>query len=297
MRQARSLDRVALALMLLCCMSWGLQQVLAKLALAEVPPITQAAIRSVGGTIIIGGWSWWRDPSVFRRDGTLWPGIAAGVLFALEFLALFIGLQWTSASHAALFLYTAPFFVALGAAFLLPQERLRASQWLGLTLSFIGVAIALGVSTQQGMTPVIGDLLTLAAGAFWGMVTLTVKATQVELGPGRQGAALPARGFRRAPRARRFRDGRELADEALSRAGRELALPDDLGCRRHLSHLVLALAAISCRARCPRFTFVTPLMGVLAGHFLLGDAMESGLVLAVALVLGGIILVNRPRPV
>ena len=44
------------------------------------------------------------------------------------------------------------------------------------------------------------------------------------------------------------------------------------------------------------FTFVTPLMGVLAGHFLLGDAMESGLVLAVALVLGGIILVNRPRP-
>jgi drug/metabolite transporter (DMT)-like permease len=45
------------------------------------------------------------------------------------------------------------------------------------------------------------------------------------------------------------------------------------------------------------FTFVTPLIGVFAGHFLLGDAMESGLVLAVALVLGGIILVNRPRPV
>ena len=297
MRQARSLDRVALSLMLLCCVSWGLQQVLAKLALAEVPPITQAAIRSVGGTLIIGGWSWWRDRSVFRRDGSFWPGIATGVLFALEFLALFIGLQWTSASHAALFLYTAPFFVALGAAFLLPHERLRAGQWLGLMLSFIGVAIALGVSTQQGMTPVIGDLLTLAAGAFWAMVTLTVKATRLSTAPGRQGSALPACGLRRAPRARRFRHGRELAEQ-----GCLSCRPQACSTRRSgLPASPISSGIGSCgnimRARCRPSPSSRPLMGVLAGHFLLGDAMESGLVLAVALVLGGIILVNRPRPV
>ena len=45
------------------------------------------------------------------------------------------------------------------------------------------------------------------------------------------------------------------------------------------------------------FTFVTPLMGVLAGHFILGDPMDAGVIIAVALVLGGIILVNRPRAV
>jgi drug/metabolite transporter (DMT)-like permease len=295
MRQARSLDRIALALMLLCCMSWGLQQVLAKLALAEVPPITQAAIRSVGGTIIIGGWSWWRDPNVFRRDGTLWPGIAAGVLFALEFLALFIGLQWTSASHAALFLYTAPFFVALGAAFLLPQERLRASQWLGLALSFIGVAIALGVSTHQGLTPVIGDLLTLTAGAFWAMVTLTVKATRLSSVP-----AAKVLLYQLAVSA-------VLLALAAFVTGESFPLRLSLVPAASLLYQTIWVAGVTYliwywllrqyhAGELSAFTFVTPLMGVLAGHFLLGDAMESGLILAVALVLGGIILVNRPRP-
>ena len=222
--------------------------------------------------------------------------IAAGVLFALEFLALFIGLQWTSASHAALFLYTAPFFVALGAAYLLPQERLRASQWLGLALSFVGVAIALGVSTQQGMTPVLGDLLTLAAGAFWGMVTLSVKATRLSTAP--------------AAKVLLY----QLAVSAVLLAFAAFMMGESLPMRvsfvpaASLLYQTIRVAGVTYliwywllrqyhAGEMSSFTFVTPLIGVFAGHFLLGDAMESGLVLAVALVLGGIILVNRPRPV
>src|SRR5262245_45524452 len=98
MNKARSLDRLAVSLVLMCCLSWGVQQVLAKLALAEVPPISQAAIRSLGGAAIVGGYALWRERSIFALDATLWPGVFAGILFALEFLLLFIGLQWTSAS-------------------------------------------------------------------------------------------------------------------------------------------------------------------------------------------------------
>src|SRR5580693_4227680 len=103
MKTARSLDRVAISLILMCCVSWGVQQVLAKLALAEVPPISQAAIRSLGGTLIVGTYALARERGIFTRDATLWPGILAGTLFALEFLFLFMGLQWTTASHAILF--------------------------------------------------------------------------------------------------------------------------------------------------------------------------------------------------
>jgi len=296
MRQARSLDRLAFSLMFLCCASWGLQQVLAKLALVEVPPVTQAAIRSIGGTIIIGGWSWWRDRSVFKRDGTFWPGLAAGVLFAVEFLTLFVGLQWTSASHAALFLYTAPFFVALGAAFVLPHERLRAGQWLGLALSFIGVAIALGVSTREGMSPVIGDLLTLTAGAFWGTLTLTVKATRLNSVPAAKvllyqlavsAVLLTLATFvmgESLPRTLSFVPAASLLYQTVWVAGVTYLIWYWLLRQYHAGEM-------------SAFTFVTPLMGVLAGHFLLGDALDAGLVLAVVLVLGGIILVNRPRPV
>ena len=58
-------------------------------------------------------------------------GLIAGVLFGVEFLLIFPALQFTAASRATLFIYTAPFFVALGSGFLL-GEKLRAVQWLGL---------------------------------------------------------------------------------------------------------------------------------------------------------------------
>jgi drug/metabolite transporter (DMT)-like permease len=293
MRSARSLDRVALALMLLCCASWGVQQVLAKLALAEVPPVTQAAIRSIGGTLIIGAWCCWRDPSIFKRDGTMWPGIATGMVFALEFLSLFLGLQWTSASRAALFLYTAPFFVALGAAFVLPQERLRSSQWVGLALSFIGVAIALGVSRQQGFPTVIGDVLALVAGALWAALTLIVKATRLRAAPAAKVllyqlfvsavmlVAVALAMGEKMPSRLSFVPAASLLYQSVWVAGFTYLVWYWLLRRYHSGEI-------------SAFTFVTPLIGVLAGYFLLGDALDAGLIVAVALVLGGIILVNRP---
>jgi drug/metabolite transporter (DMT)-like permease len=293
MQTARSLDRLAISLMLMCCLSWGVQQVLAKLALAEVGPISQAAIRSLGGAFIVGAFAFWREPGIFARDATLWPGIAAGVLFALEFLSLFVGLQWTSASHAILFLYTAPFFVALGAAFLLPLERLRPAQWLGLGLSFLGVALALGTSTQIGPKALLGDLLALAAGALWAGTTLIVKGTALRKAP-----ATKTLLYQLALSAVFLIAAAFLAGESL---------PTRLSLVPALSVLyqVVWIAGVTFlvwfwllrqyhSGELSSFTFLTPLMGVLAGHFVLGDRLDLGLILAVALVLCGIFLVNRP---
>jgi drug/metabolite transporter (DMT)-like permease len=48
-------------------------------------------------------------------------------------------------------------------------------------------------------------------------------------------------------------------------------------------------------SRLSAFTFLTPLFGVLAGHLVLGDPITPAFAGAVALVVGGLILVNRPR--
>jgi drug/metabolite transporter (DMT)-like permease len=293
MQPARSLDRLAVSLMLMCCLSWGVQQVLAKLALVEVPPISQAAIRSLGGAVIIGAVALWRERGIFVRDATLWPGVLAGTLFALEFLFLFIGLQWTSASHAILFLYTAPFFVALGAAFLLPNERLRPAKWLGLALSFIGVGLALGTSTQEGPKALFGDLLTLLAGALWGATTVLVKGTGLRFAPATKIllyqlsvsavflVAAAVIGGERLPTQLSFVPAISVIYQVVWIAGVTFLVWFWLLRQYHSGEL-------------SSFTFLTPLMGVLAGHFLLGDRLDFGLVLAVALVLGGIVLVNRP---
>ena len=48
-------------------------------------------------------------------------------------------------------------------------------------------------------------------------------------------------------------------------------------------------------SRLSAFTFLTPLFGVFAGHVVLGDPITPGFAAAVALVIGGLILVNRPK--
>ena len=146
---ARSLDRVSITLMLVICFSLGFNQVAAKVALVDVPPLVQAALRSAAATIILGFGASWYEPQLYARDRTLWPGLILGFFFSLEFAGLFLGLQFTTASHAVLFLYTAPFFVALGLRLFVPDERLRALQWGGMLLSFIGVADAEMVISQM----------------------------------------------------------------------------------------------------------------------------------------------------
>src|SRR5258708_16519820 len=138
----RPLSPGAVAVMLMLCLSWGFNQIAVKLALPDIPPFLQATIRSAGALpvlLIIGSL---RGVKFFERDGTLSAGLFAGVLFGAEFVLIFRGLLLTSASRAVVFLYTAPFFVALG-SFQVLGERLSGVQWGGLALSFLGVALAI----------------------------------------------------------------------------------------------------------------------------------------------------------
>ncbi|MGZ8316388.1 MAG: EamA family transporter, partial [Telluria sp.] len=48
-------------------------------------------------------------------------------------------------------------------------------------------------------------------------------------------------------------------------------------------------------SRLSAFTFLTPLFGVASGHFVLGEPISWAFGLAVALVVGGLVLVNRPN--
>src|ERR1700721_3077123 len=183
----RPLSPGAVAWMLMLCLSWGFNQIAVKLTLPDVPPMLQAMIRSAGALPVLLLIARMRGVRMFERDGTLGAGLFAGLLFGLEFVLLFHGLKLTSASRAVVFLYTAPFFVALGSYQFL-GERLRASQWGGLALSFIGVALAIGVPQADVDAKVLlGDLMIVGGGALWAATTLIVKATALLRAPAEKG--------------------------------------------------------------------------------------------------------------
>ena len=109
------LGALPVALLLLCCLAWGLNQVAIKMSVAGVSPLLGAGLRSLVAAALVWLWCGMRGEPLFRRDGTGAYGLLIGLMFAAEVALIYWGLACTTASRSVIFLYSAPFFVALGA--------------------------------------------------------------------------------------------------------------------------------------------------------------------------------------
>ncbi|WP_068826550.1 DMT family transporter [Pseudomonas sp. BMS12] len=179
-------DGFLFQLMLVLCAIWGSQQVAIKLAAEDISPLLQVALRSAIAAALVGMLLLWQGTWRGWLRTTWAAGALAGALFALEFFFIARGLQYTSASHMAVFLYTAPIFSALGLHLLLPSERLRSLQWLGIGLCFGGVTLAFGGAGEWALLDsrmLLGDALGLCAGMAWGATTLVVRGSRLSEAP------------------------------------------------------------------------------------------------------------------
>lgn len=291
----RPLDAVAIALIVLLCLSWGFNQVAVKLAMHDIPPLLQSTIRSALGALIVALWCRMRGIPLFARDGTLIPGLAAGVAFAAEFYCVFQGLVYTTASRAVLFIYLAPFFVVLGARFVLPDDRFKPWQWAGLGLSFAGMVVAFGLPTPA-LDPrqMLGDILMVAAALAWAITTLIIKATRLSAI-----ASEKVLLYQLVVSVPLLGGAAYTAGETITRMPDALALSS-------LAYQTIWVVSVTFAIwfamvkkfsanRVSAFTFLTPLFGVAAGYLVLGEPLTPAFAAAVALVAGGLVLVNRTK--
>src|SRR3954469_4106121 len=290
----RPLSPGAVALMLMLCLSWGFNQIAVKLALPEIPPMLQALIRSAGALPVLLLIARLRGVKIFQRDGTLGAGLFAGLLFGLEFVLIFRGLKLTSASRAVVFLYTAPFFVALGSYQFL-GERLRGSQWGGLGLSFAGVALAIGVPQADVDADVLwGDLMIVGGGALWAATTLIAKATAL-----RHAAPEKALGYQVALSIPILGLAAWIWGETIARVPGPLTL----SLMAYQAVWVVGLTFLLwfmlvqtySASKLSAFTFITPLFGVVASYFIMHDTLTLAFGAAALLVVAGLYLVNKPE--
>jgi len=282
--------------MVMLCLSWGFNQIAVKLALPDIPPLLQATIRSTGGVMIIMVVAWFRGVPLFARDGTLKAGILAGIFFGLEFILIYRGLLYTTASRAVVFLYVAPFVVALGSKRFL-GEQLNRLQWCGLALSFAGVALAIGVPQPSVDAKVIlGDIMLVGGGILWAATTLVVKGSRLQQAPAEKTLAyqvavsVPILGL-----------GAMLSGETITHMPSPLAL----GLMAYQTFWVVGttfliwffLIKSYSASKLSSFTFMTPLFGVIGGYFVMHDALTWAFLGAALLVIAGLYLVNRPSEV
>jgi len=293
-KENQILDLTAITILVVLCASWGVTQVAIKVANSGVSPLFQSAIRSMGATILVWIWMTARRESMLERDGTLWWGIAAGLLFSAEFILIYWGLEFTHASRAVIFLYMSPFVVALGAQLFVPGENLKKIQVLGLCCAFAGIIVAFRESLSfPSYRMLLGDSMLAAAAVLWGATTVLIKASPLA----------------------RIKPSKTLMYQLAVSA---VVLPigslikDEPGIFRmtpliagSLVYQTIWVAFITYLAwfwlirhyppsRLASFTFLTPLFGVMAGGLLLNEPMTRGLLVALVLVGMGIYMVNRP---
>ena len=289
------LDTLAVSLLLACCIFWGLQQVLIKATLAEIPPMFQASLRLWGATALLWLWCLWRKVPLLTRDGSLKAGLLAGGLFAAEFACIYIGLQHTTASRLTVFLYTSPFWVAVLVPLWVKSEKLHGLQWLGLVCAFAGVVFALREGfAGSGMATLRGDVLALAAGMFWGLTTLVIRASNLA-----KISAEKLLFYQLGVSAVCF----PLLSLALGEAWVWRFSPfaiTSLVLQTAVGAFASYLAWMWMLGRYPAtkisvFVFLTPLFALLFGALWLKETVTPGLVAALCAVALGIVLVNRQR--
>jgi len=288
------LDPRAIFLLLLCCLLWGINQVAAKAGLTEITPLWQAGLRSVIAGLLVWAWSASRGIKLFERDGSLWGGLIAGLLFAAEFACIFVGLQYTSASRMVVFIYLSPFVVALGMPWIAHGEALSARQWVGLVLAFGAIAFAFAEGFSAPGTPLQwwGDALGVAAALLWGGTTLAIRATKLSSAPAEKTLLYQLGVSAVALCAAALLSGEALP---LHWSPRLIGL---FGFQAVIVSFASYLAWFwlirhYAATRLAVFTLSTPLFGLMAGTLLLGEGISARLVAALAALAVGIALVNQ----
>ncbi len=290
------LDGRAVALILGCCLIWGLNQVVMKVTLPVIPPLMQGAMRSLIAAAFVGWWARRRGIALWPADGGNRAGVLAGAVFAVEFCCVYWGLQFTTASRATVFLYLAPFVVAIGMPFISASERLRPIQVIGLCLAFGGLAatfhegFAAGSGAPKGQW--LGDLLAVGGAVFWGMTTLIVRASPLS-------HAAPERTL-----FAQLAISAPLMGAASWLAGEPAPQWDSAVAWLSMGYqgIVIAFASYLTwfwllrhypATRVSAFTFLSPVFGMVAGVVLLGDPLTGALLSGLFGVAMGLVLVNR----
>jgi drug/metabolite transporter (DMT)-like permease len=267
--------------------------VAAKLAAPGLSLVMQGGLSCGIALILLLGWARLRGTPLFERDGSLWPGLLAGALFATEFLFIFAGLNYTGASRMVVFIYLTPCLTALGLHAFVPSERLEAGKWAGIALAFAGIAVAFWDGFASDRSSLLGDAFGVLAAVLWAGTTVVIRTTKLSVvSPAKTlfyqigicALTLPVVSVLIGEPG--VVELTPLVWASLFYQGMVVTFASYLAWFWLLTRYMATRLSV--------FTFLTPLFGVIAGVIVLHEPLRPAFVGAVVLVGAGIYLVNRP---
>ena len=281
-------------ILVLLCFLWGGNAVSIKFSNQGMPPLMAAALRSLVSGALLWAYARMKGQAVAFPPGQTRHALVIGLLFGLEFFFVYWGLTFTPASRSLIFLYTHAFWVALGAHFLLKDDRLTPAKLFGLVLAFSGVASVFQARSPE-LPPFywVGDLMALSGAIFWAATTLYVKRITEKVSLNHH-QTLFAQLIYSFP--------------VLALGSVVFELPPDLDftplvlASLFYQSVVVAFASFlvwfwlihrHTVSRLAAFTFMAPLFGVILGGLVLDEPVTLLVWVGVACVAGGLYAVNR----
>ncbi|MEI6098699.1 MAG: DMT family transporter [Alphaproteobacteria bacterium] len=290
MRKDR-LDSTGIGALLAVSLLLAFNQIIVKYVNQGLQPVFFAGMRSLLAIFFVGAWLSYRGLWGRIRRSDLQAGLLMGLIFAVEFLALFLALDLTTVGRSALIMYSMPVWLGLAAHFFLQGERSTPLKAAGLAMAFAGTAWAILSKNASGTPSMIGDLCALVAAWCWaGTAFVARKSTLREAGPEAQ---LFWMVLVSAPILL-------LASLFFGPLLRDVVPMHWVWLVFQASVVVaggfvtwLWLLSVYPASTVASFSFLTPIVAILLGHLIYGEVLQPSLIGAAGLVSVGIILINR----
>lgn len=294
MTRKEQMDAFGAVSLVLFGIAFGFNQVVIKLVNEGLQPVFAAGLRSLGALPLLFLWMRFRRIGLGLPPGALPSAVFLGAIFTLEFVLLYSALDLTTVTRVSVIFYAMPIWLALGAHFLIPEERMTPRKALGLALAITGVAWAiLDRPAAGGAASLAGDLMALGASLLWAAIGLTIRVAPVSAARpevqllwqlGMSAVVLTALSPLFGPLVREF-----SAVHAAAMAYQIVAI----GFVAFIFWLwVMTVYPASSVAA---FSFLTPLFGVFFGWLILGERIGPAILGALVLVSVGLWLINRPH--
>jgi drug/metabolite transporter (DMT)-like permease len=169
------IDLTGFLMILVLTILWGINYFAIKVSNESLSPVFTCLLRSIIASALGMVYCVAVGQPLFHRDIRLFHGLMVGLLFGAEFICLYLGMLYTNAARAAVFLYLSPFVVAIGAHLFL-GEKLNSIKSVSLVLAFFGLYLVFtGKPAMHTRSMLLGDMLEIIAAIFWGATTLYIK--------------------------------------------------------------------------------------------------------------------------
>jgi drug/metabolite transporter (DMT)-like permease len=277
---------------------WGSTYFAIRVGVREVPPLLLASMRFLVAGLVLYGWMIARGER--SPSGRQWASVSflAILIFLVDYGLVFWAEQRVPSGIAAVMMATIPAFMALSEIIFLRTQRLTVRLALALLIGMGGVAVLMSRSLNLGGAPVdrVGAIALIVGSMSWSVASVFTR--KLTLPPSKvmsSGAQMLAGGFFLAIAAAALGEFRNLDLSAVSR-GAWLAL----------LYLIVAGSIIAFTAyvwlihhesptKVGTYAYVNPVVAVLVGYFLGGEALGPRTILGTLFVLVSVVVITTTR--